>query len=54
MPRGDVVHVGADLLAEIGDLVDEGDLDGQEGVGRILDQLRASRSVVKTIGVSIR
>ena len=34
-----VVHVGADLLAEIGDLVDEGDLGREEGVGRVLDQL---------------
>ena len=36
---GDLLHVGADLLAEVGDLVDEGDLGGQEGVGRVLGQL---------------
>ena len=35
----DVLDVGADLLAEIGDLVDEGDLGGEEGVGGIFDQL---------------
>ena len=36
---GDVVDVGADLLAEIGDLVDEGDLGREEAVGGVLDQL---------------
>ncbi|GJD94934.1 hypothetical protein OCOJLMKI_2141 [Methylobacterium iners] len=36
---GDLLHVGADLLAEVGDLVDEGDLGGQEGVGRVLGEL---------------
>src|SRR3546814_11876981 len=36
---GDVVHVGADLLAEIGDLVDKGDLGGEEGVAGVLGQL---------------
>src|SRR3546814_2569562 len=36
---GDVVHVGADLLAEIGDLVDNGDLGGEEGVAGVLGQL---------------
>ena len=36
---GDVMDVGADLLAEIGHLVDEGDLGGEEGVGRVFDQL---------------
>ena len=34
----DVLNVGADLLAQIGDLVDEGDLGGEEGVGRVFDQ----------------
>ena len=38
----DLLHVGADLLAELRHLVDEGDLGGQEGVRRILDQLRGS------------
>ena len=37
---GDLLHVGADLFGEIGDLVDEGDLGGEEGVGRVFDQLR--------------
>jgi hypothetical protein len=36
---GDLLHVGADLLAEVGDLVDEGDLHGEEGVGGVFDQL---------------
>src|SRR3546814_12777346 len=36
---GDVVHVGADLLTEVGDLVDEVDRGGQEGVAGILGEL---------------
>ena len=36
---GDLLHVGADALAQIRDLVDEGDLDRQEGVGGVFDQL---------------
>ena len=39
-PAGDVLHVGAHFLAEIGDFVDEGDLGREEGVGRVLDHLR--------------
>ena len=35
----DLLHVGADLLAEIGHLVDEGDLGGEKRVGRVFDQL---------------
>ncbi len=34
----DVVDVGADLFAEVGHLVDEGQLGGQEGVGGVLDE----------------
>ena len=34
----DILDVGADLLAEIGHLVDEGDLGGEKGVGGIFDQ----------------
>ena len=34
----DLVNVGADLLAQVRNLVDEGDLGRQEGVGGILDQ----------------
>ncbi|MEH2483662.1 hypothetical protein V1282_007019 [Nitrobacteraceae bacterium AZCC 2146] len=34
-----VLHVGTDLLHEVGDLVDEGDLGGEEGVGGVFDQL---------------
>ena len=33
------VDVGADLFAQIGDLVDESDLGGEEGIGRVFDQL---------------
>src|SRR5262249_56689341 len=35
----DLLNVGTDLLGEIGDLVDEGDLGGEESVGRVLDEL---------------
>ena len=38
---GDLGDVGADLLADVGDLVDEGDLRRQEGVGGELDHLGA-------------
>ena len=34
-----LLHVGADLFAQIGDFVDEGDLGGEEGIGRVFDQL---------------
>ena len=40
MPQRDLLNVGADLLAKIGDLVDEGDLHRQKGVGGIFDQFR--------------
>ena len=36
-----ILHIGADLLAEIGHLVDEGDLGGEKRVGRVFDQLAA-------------
>ena len=36
----DFLHVGADLLAEIGHFVDEGDLGGQERVRRVFDEFR--------------
>ena len=36
----DVLHVRADALADLRDLVDERDLRGQEAVRRVLDQLR--------------
>jgi hypothetical protein len=38
-PLGHLLDVGAELFAEVGDLVDEGDLHGEEGVGGVLDQL---------------
>ena len=40
MPARDLDDVGAGLLADVGDLVDEGDLGGQEGVRGELDHLR--------------
>ena len=36
----DVMHVGADALAQIGHLVDEGHLHRQERVGRVFGELR--------------
>ena len=35
-------HVGARCFADFGYSIDEGDLGGQEGVGRSLHQLRSS------------
>ena len=37
---GHVLDIGADLFAQIGDLVDKGDLGGQKSVGRVFDQFR--------------
>ena len=37
--RRHFLHVGADRLAEIGYLVDEADLHGEEGVRRVLGEL---------------
>ena len=34
----DLLDIGADFLRQIGDLVDEGDLGGEESIGRIFDQ----------------
>jgi hypothetical protein len=39
-PPGDRLDVGTDLLAEVRDLVDEGNLGGEEGVAGVLGQLR--------------
>ena len=36
---GDVLNIGAQRLAQIGDLVDEGYLGREKGVGRVFDQL---------------
>ena len=40
IPSRDLADVGADLLADVGDLVDERDLGGEEGVRSELDHLR--------------
>jgi hypothetical protein len=42
MPRATSCTFAADLLAQVGDLVDEGDLGGEEGVGGVLGQLGAA------------
>ena len=39
MPLGDGAGVGAEAFADEGDLVDEADLGGEEGVGCVLDHL---------------
>jgi hypothetical protein len=49
----DLLHVRADGFAEIGHLVDEGDLHGEEGVGRVFDQL-GGPTAVKTSGDWLR
>ena len=36
------LHIAADLFAQIGDFVDEGDLGRQKGVGRVFDDFRAA------------
>ena len=36
---GDLLHVGAQRLADCGDLVDEADLGGQESIGCVFDHL---------------
>ena len=38
-PAGDVLDVGVDRFAQVGDLVDEADLDREEGVGGIFGEL---------------
>ena len=40
---GDVFDVGVDGFGQVGDGVDEGDLEGEEGVGGVLDDLGALR-----------
>ena len=49
----DLLHIGADRLAQVGDLVDEGDLHGQKGVGRILISSDVRRPMTM-IGISLR
>ena len=38
----DFLHIGADLFGQIRDLVDEGDLGGEERIGRVFDQFRGA------------
>ena len=44
-------HVGAHLFADVGDLVDEGDLGGEKGVGGVLDHLRGRHAGAHDVGV---
>jgi len=37
---GDVLDVGANPFAQIGDLVDKGDLGGEKGICRVFDRCR--------------
>ena len=39
MPRATSCTLAPTFSAQIGDLVDEGDLGGEKGVGRVFDQL---------------
>ena len=50
----DLLHVGADLLAEVRDLVDEGDLSRQEGVRGVFDELGGAAAGEVTIGGWLR
>ena len=38
-PLGNIMHICPDSLAQIGHLVDIGNLDRQKGIGGIFDQL---------------
>ena len=49
----DVLDVGIDRLAQVGDLVDEADLDRQEGVRGIFRQLGRPPPVIR-IGARLR
>ena len=42
-PDGHLPHVGTQRLADVGDLVDEADAGGQEGVRGVLDHLRRAQ-----------
>ena len=35
----DLLHIGADFLGQVGDLVDKGDFGGKKSVGGVFDQL---------------
>ena len=48
---GDGAHVGAHLLAHVGDLVDERDLGGEERVARVLDHLGRGHGGAHDVGV---
>ena len=37
MPPRNILHIGVELLAQISDFVDEGDLGRQERIGCVLD-----------------
>ena len=57
---GEADHVRADLLADLGDRVDEGDLGREEGIGRQLHQFRRfqvhdqrGRASVERLGIDL-
>ena len=43
----DFLHVRAEFFAQIGDFIDEGNLGGEEGIGRLLDELGGPAAGVK-------
>ena len=43
----DVLHVGANFLGQVGNLIDEGDLGGEEGVRRVFDKLGGAAAGVE-------
>ena len=50
-----VLDVGAHLLAQIGNLVDEGNLGGEKGVCRVLDQLgRSPRCIQHRCSIEVK
>jgi hypothetical protein len=48
---GNDPHVGAHLFTHVGDLIDEGDLGGEKGVGGVLDHLGGGHARAHHIGV---
>lgn len=44
---GHVLNIGAQLLGQIGDLIDERDLGGEEGIRCVFDELGAAAAGVK-------
>ena len=51
---GHFLNIGTDLFTKIGQNVGIGDLDGQEGVGGLLDEFRAAHACQKKLGRIVR